>query len=212
MMTPCRASVPDILDAVLSPSADDVLVPTIATRGCGSGNPISPTAEIFLGACFFSISLRAPSSSSDETQGQRDRRSGMSASHDVAANLWTIPYLHRGTSNSRSLPGDEFGFKDIKGYSRVGESQSEPRQCLCEQVPCGKRCDGPAGTKGMTERIPSTGSKRHAMRAERATEMSRPVSTHSTGLSALEARPFADARTTAAAIRTADSRGRTGAV
>src|SRR2546428_14064049 len=101
MMTPCRASVPDILDAVLSPSADDVLVPTIATRGCGSGNPISPTAEIFLGACFFSISLRASSRSSDETQGQRDRRSGMSTCHVVAVNLRTITYLLHGPSNRR---------------------------------------------------------------------------------------------------------------
>ena len=71
MITSWCESVLESLEASLSPSGDGVLVPMMATLGWGRGSPILPATKSLSGAYFCSISLKAPRSSSDETQSLR---------------------------------------------------------------------------------------------------------------------------------------------
>ena len=46
MITSCSASVLESLEAILSPSADGVLVPMMATLGWGNGSSILPASSL----------------------------------------------------------------------------------------------------------------------------------------------------------------------
>src|SRR5712691_1665857 len=107
MITPCCASVLESLEAILSPSSDGFLVPMIATLGWGNGSSIFPATKSLSGAYFCSISLRAPRSSSDETQVFRDPPSDELTPREVAPIPGTpTPYIS-GTSNSWNPEGGE---------------------------------------------------------------------------------------------------------